>query len=93
MGTASGGSDQPTLCQVTDLSGLFAPLPCAKGQKVAFLPDQFGNEQLPILFAARNCDLRYSVALTRGGVTCIYLPAEPEKPSSEAGQKQESTGK
>ncbi|OOG42309.1 hypothetical protein B0E52_09910 [Rhodanobacter sp. C06] len=52
---------------------------CSAGQKVVFLPDHWGNEQLPILFAAVNCDLRYTVALTNGGVACIYAgPLAPE---------------
>jgi len=45
---------------------------CKVGRKVLFLPQTFGNEQLPVLFAAINCDLRYAVALTNGAVTCIY---------------------
>ncbi len=32
----------------------------------------FGNQQLLVIFAAVNCHLRYSVALTTGAVTCIY---------------------
>lgn len=67
--------DQPVYCQA-DIESLFTPPECSPGQKIAFLPRSFGNEQLPILFAARNCDLRYSVAMTRGGVVCIYLPSE-----------------
>lgn len=60
---------------------------CEVGQKVAFFPARFGNEQLPILFAASHCDLRYSVVATNGAVTCIYKPlkrqeaaAAPEAP-------------
>ncbi|WP_206202281.1 hypothetical protein [Tepidiphilus succinatimandens] len=84
--------NQSTFCKV-GIESLFGGASCAPGQKIAFLPDAFGNEQLPILFAARNCDMRYSVALTRGGVVCIYLPTEQGKASSEAGQKPESVGK
>lgn len=50
---------------------------CQPGQKVVFLPASFGSEQLPILFAAINCDLRYQVVLTNGAVTCIYAPVKP----------------
>jgi hypothetical protein len=38
------------------------------------VPASFGNEQLPVLFAAVNCDMRYAIALTKGGVACIYEP-------------------
>ena len=47
---------------------------CKIGQKIAFLPDSWGNEQLPIVFVASHCDMRYSVAMNNGGVVCIYLP-------------------
>lgn len=46
---------------------------CEAGQKVVFVPNSWGSEQLPIIFAALNCDLRYSVVMTNGGVTCIYV--------------------
>lgn len=47
---------------------------CTVGQKIVFLPDSWGNAQLPILFATVNCDHRFAIALTEGGVSCIYLP-------------------
>jgi hypothetical protein len=62
--------DQTNICEVKDLNS--PPSLCARGQKVAFLPNRWGNEQYPIVFAAMYCDLRYSVALTNGGVACIY---------------------
>ena len=52
---------------------------CTPGQKIIFAPDTFGNEQLPILFAAVNCDMRYAIALTNGGVACIYEPTKQAK--------------
>lgn len=52
---------------------------CVKGEKIVFTPTRFGNEQLPVIFAAVNCDHRYSIALTKGAVSCIYKPIEPEK--------------
>ena len=71
--------DQAQLCQVGGWEAEGVAAVCKPGQKVVFLPRSFGNEQLPILFAAVNCDLRYAVALTSGAVTCIYLPITPEK--------------
>jgi hypothetical protein len=47
---------------------------CKPGQKILFVPASFGNEQLPVLFAAVNCDMRYAIALTNGAVACIYEP-------------------
>ena len=77
--------DQANLCLVTDWKPDNVAGECKAGQKIVFLPEKFGNEQLPILFAAGNCDLRFSVALTAGAVTCIYgrsstEPASPAKP-------------
>lgn len=70
--------DQKNLCEVSEWRADAVAGVCEPGQKVVFLPRQFGNEQLPIYFAAVNCDLRYSVAMTNGGVTCIYQPIEVE---------------
>lgn len=82
--TAAPAIDQANLCEVKAWRRNDVSAECKPGQKVVFLPSSFGNEQLPILFAAVNCDLRYSVALTTGAVTCIYgpitlTPAEPEQ--------------
>lgn len=74
--------DQNNICEVKGWQRDLTAAACKPGQKVAFLPDSFGNEQLPVLFAAVNCDLRYSVALTNGGVTCIYFPLTPAPPKS-----------
>lgn len=83
--------DQVNLCEVQEWMHDPVASICKLGQKVVYLPNQFGNEQLPILFAAVNCDLRYSVALTNGAVTCIYGPItlKPEvpKPSTPASGK------
>ncbi len=74
--------DQANICEVKNYGPARA---CQPGQKVVFLPPSFGNEQLPILFVAMNCDLRYSVALTHGGVACIYTPmALPVAPDASA---------
>ena len=65
--------DQDNLCEIKHYGPAKA---CKPGQKVVFLPESFGNEQLPILFAAINCDLRYQVVLTTGAVTGIYAPVK-----------------
>lgn len=64
--------DQDNLCQVKLWQYDVVAAACKPGQKVLFSPSNFGNVQLPIIFAAVNCDLRYNVVLTEGAVTCIY---------------------
>lgn len=72
--SAAAELDQRRLCEVRDWRD---SAHCQPGQKVVFLPRSFGNAQLPVIFAAVACDLRYSVALTEGAVTCIYQPIRP----------------
>ena len=69
--------NQADLCEVQQWQPDDVAASCKAGQKVVFLPDRWGNEQLPVIFAAVNCDLRYSVVLTNGAVTCIYGPITP----------------
>lgn len=68
--------DQSTLCTTSSTNVAENSKQCKKGQKIAFLPNSFGNEQLPILFIAGHCDLDYSVNLTNGGAVCIFNPVE-----------------
>ncbi len=79
--------DQAKLCQVS--SWHLADQNCKPGQKIAFLPESWGNEQLPVMFAALNCDLRYQVVSTKGAVACIFKPikraAEEPQPAKPAG--------
>lgn len=75
------GPDQGHICQVGDWH---VASDCKAGQKIVFLPESFGNEQLPVLFAALNCDLRYQVVATRGAVTCIFGPIKPAVPAAQA---------
>ena len=77
MGSGIPAVDQSNLCAVDTYQYETIVNQCKVGQKIAFLPNSFGNEQLPILFAAANCDLRYNLALTNGGVICIYGPITP----------------
>lgn len=75
------GPDQSRICQVGDWH---VASDCKPGQKIVFLPESFGNEQLPVLFAALNCDLRYQVVATRGAVICIFGPVKPAAPATPA---------
>jgi hypothetical protein len=63
-----------SLCEVTSWDREAAAQACKPGQKVVFLPNRWGNEQIPIMFAAINCDPRYPAVQNNGGVICIYLP-------------------
>ncbi|MBJ2137853.1 hypothetical protein [Paraglaciecola chathamensis] len=71
--------DQESLCEVKGWQKDVTAASCEVGQKVVYLPSSFGNEQLPIIFAAVNCDHRFSIALTKGGVSCIYSPLESDE--------------
>lgn len=88
---AAGATDprinQSALCEVSGWQHDVVAGACKPGQKVVFLPGSWGNEQLPVIFAAVNCDLRYNVAMTTGAVTCIYSPIEPTPASTPAPPK------
>ncbi|RBP78597.1 hypothetical protein EBI01_17825 [Marinomonas rhizomae] len=68
--------NQATLCTTTSWKAADNSAKCKEKNKIAFLPTSFGNEQLPIMFIALNCDLRFNVSLTNGGAVCIFKPAE-----------------
>ncbi|MCK7460038.1 hypothetical protein [Idiomarina aminovorans] len=78
--------DQESLCEVRDWQKDVTAASCKAGQKVVFLPDSFGNEQLPVIFAAVNCDHRFNIALTKGGVSCIYSPLKAEDQETTEGK-------
>ncbi len=71
--------DQSLICETKNWQQV---VNCQSGQKVVFLPERWGNQQLPILFAAAHCDMRYSIALTEGGVACIYHPLKTASASN-----------
>jgi len=81
--------NQRKLCSMDNPFGFGAD--CEPGQKVIFMPNRWGNEQLPVMFAATNCDLRYSVVLTKGAVTCIYAPLRKDEPEGGNGADDESS--
>lgn len=80
--TDTAGLNQGEYCETQEMA---APAHCKPGQRVVFLPSRFGNEQLPVIFAAANCDLRFSVVVTNGGVTCIFMRVKAaDVPPTEA---------
>jgi hypothetical protein len=88
-GTQSIG-ERPTLCVVSDWRQDAVASACKPEQPVAFLPNTFGNEQLPIMFSALNCDLEKQIVQTTGGVACTYRPVKVV--STEEKGKQPPTG-
>ncbi|MCA3929081.1 hypothetical protein [Vibrio vulnificus] len=70
------GINQDTLCTAVSWKAADNEGKCKEGNKIAFLPNSFGNEQLPIMFVALNCDLNHNVSLTKGGAVCIFKPAK-----------------
>ncbi|EMA2445467.1 hypothetical protein KW499_12205 [Vibrio fluvialis] len=70
------GIDQETVCTAVSWKAADNEGKCKEGSKIAFLPNSFGNEQLPIMFVALNCDLSHNVSLTNGGAVCIFKPAK-----------------
>lgn len=59
---------QARVCYVTD----FDTRGCVKGDELLYLPERWGNEQLPIDFIAKKCDFSKQISWTNGGVTCVY---------------------
>lgn len=86
-GAAEQRINQSALCEVSGWQYDVVAAACKLGQKVVFLPESWGNEQLPVIFAAVNCDLRYNVAMTKGAVTCIYGPITPTPASNSESPK------
>lgn len=82
---------QDQLCEVKFWQQELTSVFCKPGQKIVYLPNTFGNEQLPVIFAAVNCDMRYSIALTRGGVACIYAPSKIPDPADEPSPEESSS--
>lgn len=74
QGVGTTKADHQNLCEVSGWRGDVVNKLCKPGQKIAYLPERWGNEQLPIKFAAVNCDLEHNVVWNNGGVTCIYRP-------------------
>ena len=73
---AADGGDPDSLCQVSFWQRDAVALVCTPGEKIVFMPKSFGNEQLPVYFAAINCDLHHPVVSSKGAVTCIYRPVK-----------------
>jgi len=71
--TAAGPNiNQETACSVTSVRPQDNNQICKDGQKVSYAPERWGNEQLPIIFAALNCDHRFQIVHNKSAVSCIF---------------------
>lgn len=65
---------------------------CQSGQIALFVPDSWGNEQYPVIYAAKYCDFNFPIVHTNGAVSCVFFkgrtvvqaekPAAPQAPAS-----------
>jgi hypothetical protein len=60
--------DKPELCVIKNVDDDVSK--CEDGQLLVFLPNSWGNDQLPIEVAALYCDFDHSVVYNNGGVVC-----------------------
>jgi len=74
FGGAAAAQPGQTLCVVSNV-----PDRCKEGQLSWFAPDSWGNDQLPLKFAAFSCDYRYPIVWNNGGVSCIYTNLRRER--------------
>ncbi len=45
---------------------------CKNGELIAFLPNSWGNDQLPLYFITLHCDFNHKIVYNRSGVVCVY---------------------
>lgn len=74
------------LCMRFDINEIES---CAPGSKVVFLPQRWGNEQLPIYTVGMNCDLSKPIVQNNAGVVCTKEKAAKVK--EEETQKDSET--
>jgi len=83
--------DKPELCVIenkdVDISH------CEDGQLLVFLPNSWGNDQLPIIVAALYCNFDYSVVYNNGGVVCKLDKKRWEKLAERAKKNQQNQQK
>ncbi|MGB9873431.1 MAG: hypothetical protein ACPLRS_00490 [Hydrogenobacter sp.] len=68
--------DNSELCVVND----FRLIPnCKEGNLIAFLPESWGNDQLPLYFVALHCDFNHQIIYNNSGVVCVYTAQRNQK--------------
>ena len=65
----SNSIDQSSVCVYADEQEASK---CADGQLAWFAPNAWGNEQLPLMAAAKYCDFRHQVVQNNSGVVCVF---------------------
>ena len=65
---AGSALSAPRICKVSD----FDTSGCKSGDHLLFMPQHWGNEQLPIEFAGKKCDFNKPVVWNNSGVTGVY---------------------
>jgi len=76
LGSIAGPEiDQTKFCNAGD-DMLHINEECVPGQKVLYFASPHFDQEL-VIFAARNCDMRYSVVTAGWGIACIYAPIDP----------------
>jgi hypothetical protein len=71
---------------------------CQPGQIALYVPNSWGNEQLPIIYAAKYCDFNFPIVHTNGAVSCVFFkgrtvvkndePTVPAAPAQSPDSKQ-----
>ncbi|MCE0493780.1 hypothetical protein [Vibrio salinus] len=62
--------DNSKICSAT--STIEAKNKCTDGDVAMFLPNTYGNEQVPLLYVTLFCDFDYPITHAGGGVSCIF---------------------
>lgn len=52
---------------------------CKNGELIAFLPNSWGNDQLPLYFITLHCDFNHQIVYNRSGVVCVYTNKRNKK--------------
>ena len=88
-------STRDVVCEINSIGDGHSK--CHDGDVVSFLPQRWGNEQLPLTATSLLCDFRYPVAMNNGGVVCVYtakrLSALINKMKSDANVDAKPEGK
>jgi len=52
---------------------------CKEGQLALFVPNSWGNEQLPLYAASVFCNFEHAVVYNNGGVLCVFTGQRIQK--------------
>lgn len=83
ISATESNSTSRTSCEITDINYQEAAEKCERGQRLVFLPDTWGNGQLPITAAHAFCDPHQPIVHNEAGVSCIFDPIDLESGDAE----------